>query len=175
MEYNAAIRAQSIADAMRFLQRNLPQHPTAGWLVQQIVEAFPLNATPAYLVRGNDATHMQGFRPPGSGDGHPRPTDVTAPWQNPYVERLIIGTARRLEKIVLMKDRSKGGHYAHCRIAKPNKVNLSALCMIAPVTVDHAMPRRCRNRLSKLGNSRSVSAHWENGTQARYSSCILPK
>jgi len=71
MVYNAAIRAQSIADAMRFLQRNLPQHPTAGWLVQQIVEAFPLNAAPAYLVRGNDATYRQAFRPPGSGDGYP--------------------------------------------------------------------------------------------------------
>jgi len=38
------------------------QHPTAEWLAQQIVEAFPWNTAPAYLVRDNDAAYGQSFR-----------------------------------------------------------------------------------------------------------------
>jgi hypothetical protein len=30
------------------------RHPTAEWLAQQIVEAFPWDTAPAYLVREND-------------------------------------------------------------------------------------------------------------------------
>ena len=36
-------------------------HPTAEWLAQQIVEAFPWDAAPTYLVRDNDGAY--GFRP----------------------------------------------------------------------------------------------------------------
>jgi hypothetical protein len=35
---------------------------TAEWLAQQIVEAFPWNAAPAYLVRDNDGAFGQAFR-----------------------------------------------------------------------------------------------------------------
>jgi hypothetical protein len=34
------------------------RHPTAEWLAQ-IVEAFPWNAAPAYLVRDNDGAYGQ--------------------------------------------------------------------------------------------------------------------
>jgi len=71
------------------------RHPTAEWLAQQIVEAFPWNAAPAYLVRDNDGAYGQVFtrqvRTMGIRD---RLTSPRSPWQNPYVERLI-GTLRR--------------------------------------------------------------------------------
>jgi len=35
------------------------RHPTAEWLAQQIVEAFPWNTAPAYLVRDNDGAYGQ--------------------------------------------------------------------------------------------------------------------
>jgi hypothetical protein len=38
------------------------RRPTAEWLAQQIVEAFPWNAAPAYLVRDNDGAYGQAFR-----------------------------------------------------------------------------------------------------------------
>ena len=38
------------------------RHPTAEWLGQQIVEAFPWNAAAAYLVRDNDGAYGQAFR-----------------------------------------------------------------------------------------------------------------
>ena len=71
------------------------RHPTAEWLAQQIVEAFPWNTAPTYLVRDNDGAYGQAFltriRTMGIRD---RPISARSPWQNPYAERLI-GTLRR--------------------------------------------------------------------------------
>jgi transposase InsO family protein len=71
------------------------RHATAEWLAQQIVEAFPWNKAPTYLVRDNDGAYGQAFtsrvRAMGIRD---RPISPRSPWQNPYVERLI-GTLRR--------------------------------------------------------------------------------
>ena len=71
------------------------RHPTAEWLAQQIVEAFPWDTAPRYLIRDNDGAYGQAFtnrvRTMGIRD---RPIAPRSPWQNPYVERLI-GTLRR--------------------------------------------------------------------------------
>jgi len=71
------------------------RQPTAEWLAQQIIEAFPWDTAPAFLVRDNDGCYGQVFldrlRSMGIRD---RPTAPRSPWQNPYVERLI-GTLRR--------------------------------------------------------------------------------
>ena len=37
------------------------RHPTAEWLAQQIMEAFPWETAPAYLVRDNDRSYGQVF------------------------------------------------------------------------------------------------------------------
>jgi transposase InsO family protein len=71
------------------------RHPTAEWLGQQIVEAFPWNVAPAYLVRDNDGAYGQAFRHRIRTMGiRDRPTSPRSPWQNAYAERLI-GTLRR--------------------------------------------------------------------------------
>jgi hypothetical protein len=71
------------------------KHPAAEWLAQQILEAFPWDAAPDYLVRDNDRAYGEVFirriRAMGIRD---RPISPRSPWQNPYVERLI-GTLRR--------------------------------------------------------------------------------
>jgi hypothetical protein len=83
------------------------RHPTAEWLAQQILEAFPWNATPTYLVRDNDRAYGQAFtrrlRTMGIRD---RPTSPRSPWQNAYVERLI-GTLRRecLDHVLIFGER----------------------------------------------------------------------
>jgi len=73
----------------------LSLNPSAEWLAQQIVQAFPWNTAPTYLVRDNDGAYGQAFtrrlRAMGIRD---RPISPRSPWQNPYVERLI-GTLRR--------------------------------------------------------------------------------
>ena len=81
----------------------MTQHPTAEWLAQQIVEAFPWNTAPAYLVRDNDAAYGQAFRRRVRAMGiRDRPTSFLSPWQNPCAERLI-GTLRRdcLDHVVI--------------------------------------------------------------------------
>jgi len=71
------------------------RHPTAKWLAQQIVEAFPWDTAPDHLLRDNDAAYGLVFtrrlRAMGIRD---RPIAARSPWQNAYVERLI-GTIRR--------------------------------------------------------------------------------
>jgi hypothetical protein len=37
------------------------KHPTAEWLAQQIVEAFPWDTAPRYLIRDNDGAYGQAF------------------------------------------------------------------------------------------------------------------
>src|SRR5499426_2877345 len=83
------------------------RHPTAEWLAQQIVEAFPWGTAPSYLVRDNDGAYGQAFtsriRAMGIRD---RPISPRSPWQNPYAERLI-GTLRRecLDHVLIYSER----------------------------------------------------------------------
>jgi hypothetical protein len=57
------------------------RHPTAQWLAQQIVEAFPWNTAPTYLVRDNDGAYGRAFltriRTMGIRD---RPISPRSPW-----------------------------------------------------------------------------------------------
>jgi hypothetical protein len=66
------------------------KRPTAEWLARQIVEAFPWDTAPRYLIRDNDGAYGQAFTDRVRGMGiRDRPIAPRSPWQNPYVERLI--------------------------------------------------------------------------------------
>ena len=79
----------------QFLWFAVTRHPTAEWLAQQIVEAFPWETAPTYLVRDNDGAYGPIFRRRVRAMGiRDRPISPRSPWQNPYAERLI-GTLRR--------------------------------------------------------------------------------
>ena len=93
-------------------RRQLPwfavtRHPTAEWLAQQIVEAFPWNTAPTYLVRDNDSSYGQVFKNRLRSMGiRDRPTSPRSPWQNAYVERMI-GSLRRecLDHVLIFGER----------------------------------------------------------------------
>jgi len=74
---------------------NVIEHPTAQWTAQQIVEAFPFDTAPRYLLRDRDNIYGERFRHRvrslGVEEARIAPR---SPWQNPYVERLI-GSIRR--------------------------------------------------------------------------------
>ena len=74
---------------------NVTAHPTAEWIGQQIVEAFPWNEAPRYLIRDRDGIYgaavTRRIRAMGIRD---KPIAPGAPWQNCFAERLI-GTIRR--------------------------------------------------------------------------------
>src|SRR6516162_3801790 len=83
------------------------RNPTTEWLAQQIVQAFPWNTAPTYLVRDNDRAYGQAFRRRLRTMGiRDRPTSPRSPWQNAYVERLI-GTLRRecLDHVLIYGER----------------------------------------------------------------------
>lgn len=74
---------------------NVTAHPTAFWTAQQIIEAFPEETAPRFVVRDRDQIYGGRFRLRVAGMGIEEVvTAAQSPWQNPYAERLI-GSIRR--------------------------------------------------------------------------------
>jgi transposase InsO family protein len=68
---------------------------TAEWVARQIVEAFPCDEAPRYLVHDRDPVFNDLVRRRLGAMGiRDRPTSPRSPWQNGHVERLI-GSIRR--------------------------------------------------------------------------------
>ena len=90
----------------RLIHFNITEHPTAAWTAQQIIEAFPEDQAPRYLIRDRDGIYGEYFqhRVQGMGIREVR-TAPRSPWQNPYVERMI-GSIRRecLNHLVVFND-----------------------------------------------------------------------
>jgi len=90
----------------RVVHFNVTDSPTAAWTAQQIVEAFPDDSTPRYLLRDRDSIYGGEFRRRVKGMciaevlSSPR-----SPWQNPFAERLI-GTLRRelLDHVIVLSE-----------------------------------------------------------------------
>jgi putative transposase len=79
----------------RAVHFNVTEHPTAQWTAQQIVDAFPDDSAPGYLLRDRDRVYGQQFRHRVKGMGIEEVlTAPHSPWQNPFAERLI-GSIRR--------------------------------------------------------------------------------
>ena len=91
----------------RIVHVNVTADPSARWTGQQMIEAFPYDSAPRYVIRDRD----QGY---GADFVHrvramhieqvliaPR-----SPWQSPYVER-VIGTLRRecLDHVIVLGER----------------------------------------------------------------------
>jgi hypothetical protein len=74
----------------RLLHQAATDHPTAEWVARQIVEAFPWDEAPQYLVRDRDAVYGEVVKRRLRGLGiRDRPVAPRSPWQNAFVERLI--------------------------------------------------------------------------------------
>jgi putative transposase len=83
------------------------EHPTAQWTAQQVVEAFPWNEAPKYLLRDRDHVYGVHFRQRLHNMGIEEVVIAPqSPWQNPYVARLI-GSIRRecLDHLVVLNER----------------------------------------------------------------------
>ena len=79
----------------RILHFNVTQNPTAEWTAQQIIETFPYDTAPRFLLRDRDSVYGGAFRRPVKGMGIEEViTAYRSPWQNPYCER-VIGSIRR--------------------------------------------------------------------------------
>ena len=88
----------------RVLHFNVTEHPTAAWTAQQVVDAFPDDSAPSYLLRDRDSIYGPAFRKRVKGMGISEvQTAPHSPWQNPCAERLI-GSIRRecLDHVVVL-------------------------------------------------------------------------
>src|SRR2546427_1170437 len=91
----------------RVLHFNVTEHPTAAWTAQQIVDTFPDDTAPSYLLRDRDSVYAHVFRQRVKGMGVGAVlTAPHSPWQNPFAERLI-GSIRRecLNHVLVLGER----------------------------------------------------------------------
>jgi transposase InsO family protein len=85
---------------------NLTASPTAAWTAQQIVNAFPYDTAPKYLLRDRDSIYGLVFVQRVQGMGiQEKLIAPRSPWQNPFVERLI-GSIRRecLDRVIVFHE-----------------------------------------------------------------------
>jgi putative transposase len=83
-------------------------NPTSEWTARQLVEAFPWDSAPRYLLRDRDGSYGKAFQEATDWMGiREVPTAAQSPWQNPYVERLI-GSIRRecLDHVIVLDESS---------------------------------------------------------------------
>jgi putative transposase len=82
-------------DRRRPIHLAVTANPTAEWTSRQLLEAFPWDSAPRYLLRDRDACYGKEFHEATGWLGIREVlTAPRSPWQNPYIERLI-GTIRR--------------------------------------------------------------------------------
>src|ERR1700676_3534582 len=94
-------------DRRKIIRAAVTEHPTAAWLSRQVIEAFPWNTAPRYLLRDRDASYGSEFCNRVKAMGITQVvTAPRSPWQNPYVER-VIGSIRReyLDHVVIFDER----------------------------------------------------------------------
>ena len=108
----------------RVVHFNVTEHPRAEWAGQQMVEAFPEDTAPRYLLRDRDQIYGWEFHQRIQGMSMKEVLSAPAsPWQRAYVERLI-GSIRRdcLDHVIVLGEghlrrilRSYLEYYHHSR------------------------------------------------------------
>jgi putative transposase len=94
-------------DRRRILHVNVTKHPTSGWIIQQLREAFPFEPAQKYLIFDRDQKF--GFEVIAAVKAtriNPKRTSFRSPWQNGIAERWV-GSCRRdlLDHIVALNER----------------------------------------------------------------------
>jgi putative transposase len=90
----------------RVLHFNVTEHPTAAWTAQQIVDTFPADTAPSYLLRDRDAIYGDAFRQRVKGmQIREVLTAARSPWQNPFAERLIGSIRRDFDHVIVLSER----------------------------------------------------------------------
>ena len=95
-------------DRRRCVHFNVTEHPTAEWTARQIVQAFPWDTAPRYLIRDRDPVYGEDFqRQLQQMDVHEVLTAPRSPWQNAYAGRLI-GSIRRecMDHVMVLNESS---------------------------------------------------------------------
>src|SRR5262249_9364411 len=92
----------------RVVHFNVTAHPSAEWTARQIVEAFPFDSSPKYLLRHRDRIYGDQFRKQVDAMNIEEVLSAPrSPWQRAYVER-VIGSIRRecLDHVIVLNEAS---------------------------------------------------------------------
>jgi putative transposase len=94
-------------DRRRILHVNVTKHPRSAWIIQQLREAFPFEASHKYLIFDRDQKF--GFEVIAAVQATriiPKRTSFRSPWQNGVAERWV-GSCRRdlLDHMVALNER----------------------------------------------------------------------
>jgi transposase InsO family protein len=108
-------------DRRRILHVNVSKHPTSGWIIQQLREAFPFGSAPRFLIFDRDAKY--GLDVPSAVRSLkilPVRTSFESPWQNGVAERWVESCRRDLlDHVIAVNERhlkrllSEYVHYYH--------------------------------------------------------------
>ena len=94
-------------DRRRILHFNITRHPTSGWIVQQLREAFPYQSTPKFLLFDHDAKY--GLEVPAAIRSMTIAcvrTSMRSPWLNGVAERWVESCRRDLlDHVIALNDR----------------------------------------------------------------------
>ena len=103
-------------DRRRIVHFNITQDPTARWTAQQLVEAFPWDSAPRFLLRDRDGVYGADFRRRVQSMGMKEVIIAArSPWQTSYVERMIGSTAATQDIL----------HSARCNCDAPKSRSLA--------------------------------------------------
>jgi len=109
------------------LHVNVTDRPSAVWTARQIIEAFPDDSAPKFLLRDRDAISGAEFARRVKRMGIREVlTAPSAPWQNPFVER-VIGSLRRecLDHFLILSEahlrRLLRGYIGYYNTARPHQ------------------------------------------------------
>jgi transposase InsO family protein len=93
-------------DRRQVVHGAVTEHPTSEWVAHQLLEAFPWDSAPRYLLRDRDRSYGETFSEAARWLGIREVlTAAESPWQNAYVERLI-GSIRRecLDHVIVLNE-----------------------------------------------------------------------
>ena len=155
-------------DRRRVVHVNVTDAPTAQWTAQQLVEAFPWDTAPRYLLRDRDAVYGAVFSSRVQALGiHEVKTAPRSPWQNPYVERLI-GTLRRecLDHVVVLNDDPPASPAARLPHLLPQRPNTPLPGQGRPGAQTGGAPRSRPDRRDAHGRRPPSSVHPPGGVRS---------
>jgi len=94
-------------DRRRVIHFNVTSNPTADWTSLQLIQAFPFDSAPRYLIRDRDGIYdQQVVNTLDMLDINQVIISRRSPWQNGYCER-VIGTIRRecLDHVIVLNEK----------------------------------------------------------------------
>jgi putative transposase len=128
----------------RVLHFNVTANPSAQWTTQQVIEAFPFDSAPRFLMRDRDGIYGDESQRRITNLGIDEVVSAArSPWQNLYVERLIGSFRRELldQVIVLNENHLKRLLAGYCDYYHHARTHL-ALDHNAPIPRDVEFPER---------------------------------